>query len=391
MSQHSPVIVSAVRTPIGKFLGAYKDLPTTTLGAAAISRAVEQAKLGAGDVNYVLMGQVLQAGQGQNPARQAAVRAGIPMSVPAATINKVCLASLNAIGLAALMVRSGEAEVVVAGGMESMSRAPFVCDRFRLHRMGDLPLRDSMISDGLWCAFDDIIMGESAETVHAREGITREAQDKWAVESQRRAAAAASSGRFAGELAIVGESADGPALASDECIRPDTSLGRLSTLRPVFRPDGSITPGNSSQLSDGAAAVAVMSYDRAASQGCEVLARVRSHSMVAGPDASLHIQPVNAIRKLLCGGKWSLRDVALFEINEAFAGVAVFATRELGLDPGRVNVNGGAVALGHPLGCTGARIVVTLLHELRRRGGGLGVATLCGGGGQGEALLLEVG
>jgi len=385
------VLVAAVRTPIAKFLGAYKDVPAVDLGAAAIRRAVETAGLAPGDVEYVIMGQVVQAGGGQNPARQAAARAGLPMTTPAVTVNKVCLASLNAIALAAQMVRYGEAEVVVAGGMESMSRAPYLADEVRAgHRLGPLTLRDSLIVDGLWCAFDDVVMGESAEGVHAREGITRQEQDAWAAESQRRAAAATAARHFAAELVEVAAARTTSVLTADECIRAETTLERLSALKPAFRPDGTITAGNSSSLSDGAAAVIVMSGRRARAGGHAVLAEIAGHSMVAGPDPSLHVQPVNAVRRLLDTTGLTRNDIALFEINEAFAGVALYAARQLGLDHDLVNVHGGAVALGHPLGCTGARLVVTLVHALRRRGGGLGVATLCGGGGQGEALLLRV-
>jgi acetyl-CoA C-acetyltransferase len=391
MDPRDPVLVSAVRTPIGKFMGMYNQVPAVTLGATAIGHAVERAGLEVGAAEYVIMGHVLQAGQGQNPARQAAVGANLPMTTPAATINKVCLASLNAIALAGQMVRSGEAEVVIAGGMESMSRAPHLCDELRGgHRMGPTTMRDAMISDGLWCAFDDLSMGESADAVHEREGISREEQDQWAAESQRRAAAATAAGRFAAELVPVPLAAGPAGPMRDECIREDTTLARLSELRPAFRPDGTVTAGNASQLSDGAAAVVVMSRGRAERDGHPILAEIAAHGMVAGPDATLHPQPVNAIRRILSTTGYGERQIDLFEINEAFAGVAVYAARELELGPERVNVNGGAVALGHPLGCTGARLVVTLVHELRRRGGGLGIAALCGGGGQGEALLVKV-
>jgi acetyl-CoA C-acetyltransferase len=425
---NTPVIVSAARTPIAKFMGAFREVPAVTLGATAIQAAVMRAAVELDEVDYVFMGQVLQAGQGQNPARQAAVKAGLPMNVPAVTLNKVCLASLNAIAQAAQMIRCGEGQVAVAGGMESMTRAPYVATpmyqggelRVAPCSTGPLTFQDSMVVDGLWCAFDDMVMGEGAETVHAREGITRLEQDEWAAESQRRAAAARDSCRFVPELVQVDApdaaapvtlhtqaveprgTRDGlgaraepdhraAALTADECIRPDTSVERLGQLPPAFGEGGGITAGNASQLSDGAAAVVVMSNERAQQENREILARIIGHSMVAGPDASLHVQPVNAVRRLLKSSGHELGDIALFEINEAFAGVAVYATRELHLNHSCVNVNGGAVALGHPLGCTGARLVVTLVHELRRRGGGLGVATLCGGGGQGEALLLEAG
>jgi acetyl-CoA C-acetyltransferase len=391
MDPRAAVIVSAARTPIGKFMGCHRDVPATTLGATTIQHAVERAGLTPDEVEYVLMGQVLQAGQGQNPARQAAVRAGVPMRTPAATINKVCLASLNAIALARQMILLGEADVIVAGGMESMSRAPHLCEDLRGgRRMGAATLRDAMLVDGLWCAFDDVAMGASADAVHARERISRQDQDHWALESQRRAAAATAEGRFRAELVAV-PGADGTATSlRDECIRPDTAEERLASLPPAFGPNGTVTAGNASQLSDGAAAVVVMSRQRAERERRDILAEIVAHSMVAGPDATLHPQPVNAIRSMLARSGYSRRQIDLFEINEAFAGVAVFAARELELPRDRVNVNGGAVALGHPLGCTGARLVVTLLHELRRRGGGMGIATLCGGGGQGEALMLQV-
>jgi acetyl-CoA C-acetyltransferase len=392
MDQRAAVIVSAVRTPIGKFMGMYGGVSAVTLGAVALRHAVDRAGLEPGDVEYVLMGQVLQAGQGQNPARQAAMQAGLPMTTPAVTINKVCLASLNAIALAGQMIRGGEADVLVAGGMESMSRAPYLCDDLRGgHRVGPVTLRDAMTVDGLWCAFDDMAMGSSADAVHAREGISRRDQDRWAAESQRRAATATANGWFSAEIVPASAGEGGAGSTRDECFRADTSIERLSALRPAFGADGTVTAGNASQLSDGAAAVVVMSRQRAERERREVLAEIVAHSMVAGPDATLHPQPVNAVRRILSRSDHDRRQIDLFEINEAFAGVAVFAARELDLPRDRVNVNGGAVALGHPLGCTGARLVVTLVHELRRRAGGLGIATLCGGGGQGEALLLRVG
>lgn len=392
MDPRAPVLVSAVRTPIGKFLGMYSDIPAATLGAVAIGGALARAGLEGPEVDYVLMGQVLQAGQGQNPARQAAVRAGLPMTVPAATLNKVCLAGLNAIATAGQMVRGGEIDAAIAGGMESMSRAPYVSDELRVgHRMGPLTLRDTMITDGLWCAFDALSMGASADAVHARVGVTRQDQDRWAAESQQRAATAAVDGRFDAEIVSVRDEHGVAGTARDECIRADTTVERLAALRPAFGPEGTVTAGNASQVSDGAAAVAVMSRAHAERDGHEVIAEIVAHSMVAGPDATLHAQPVNAARRILATSGYGVRQIDLFEINEAFAGVAVFAARELELPRDHVNVNGGAVALGHPLGCTGARLVVTLVHELRRRGGGLGIAALCGGGGQGEALLLRVG
>ncbi|MFZ5851257.1 MAG: acetyl-CoA C-acetyltransferase [Actinomycetota bacterium] len=388
------VIVSGARTPIGRLLGAFRDLPAVHLGGVAIRAALERAGLSGDQVDYVIMGQVLQAGAGQITARQAAVRAGIPMTVPALTVNKVCLSGLDAIALADQLIRAGEFEVVVAGGMESMTQAPHLLPGARAgYRYGDGTLVDSMAYDGLFCAFDQCAMGESTERYNRRLGITRAEQDEFAARSHELAAAAIKAGRFDEEIVPVEAPAgrgDPVLVREDEGVRPGTTAEALGRLRPAFAPDGTITAGSASQISDGAAAVVVMSADRAAGLGLPVLAEIGAHGVVAGPDPSLQAQPANAIRAALAKQGATVGDLDLVEINEAFAAVAIHSTRELGLDPDRVNVNGGAIALGHPIGMSGARLALTLALELRRRGGGSGAAALCGGGGQGDALLLRV-
>lgn len=388
------VIVSGARTPIGRLLGAFRDLPAVHLGGVAIRAALERAGLSGDQVDYVIMGQVLQAGAGQITARQAAVRAGIPMTVPALTVNKVCLSGLDAIALADQLIRAGEFEVVVAGGMESMTQAPHLLPGARTgYRYGDGTLVDSMAYDGLFCTFDQCAMGESTERYNRRLGITRAEQDEFAARSHELAAAAIKAGRFAEEIVPVEAPAgrgDPVLVREDEGVRPGTTAEALGRLRPAFAPDGTITAGSASQISDGAAAVVVMSPDRAAALGLPVLAEIGAHGVVAGPDPSLQAQPANAIRAALAKEGAAVGDLDLVEINEAFAAVAIHSTRELGLDPDRVNVNGGAIALGHPIGMSGARLALTLALELRRRGGGSGAAALCGGGGQGDALLLRV-
>jgi len=389
------VIVSGARTPMGRLLGNLKDLPATQLGATAIAAALRRGGVAPERVQYVIMGQVLQAGAGQIPARQAAVGAGIPMSVPALTVNKVCLSGLDAIALADQLIRLGEFEVVVAGGMESMTNAPhLLLNQRRGYRYGDVVLSDHMALDGLTDPWDRCSMGESTERHGARLGISREEQDAFAAASHQRAAAAQKNGAFADEITPVElprpRSGEPVVIDQDEGIRPDTTVESLARLRPAFTPDGTITAGSSSPISDGAAAVVVMSRERAEALGLDWLAEIGAHGNVAGPDNSLHAQPANAIRHALGKAGRAVADLDLIEINEAFAAVGIQSTRELGVDPSMVNVNGGAIALGHPIGMSGARLALTLALELRRRGGGFGAAALCGGGGQGDALLLRV-
>ncbi|HEX2373868.1 MAG TPA: acetyl-CoA C-acyltransferase, partial [Actinomycetota bacterium] len=342
---------------------------------------------------HVIMGHVLQAGGGQITARQAAVRGGVPMTVPALTVNKVCLSGLNAIATAAQYVELGQAGLLVAGGMESMSGAPYLLPKARFGaRMGDAELVDAMVHDGLWDAFDDAHMGGLSDQVNQRLGIDRAAQDEWSARSHERAAEATKNGVLASEIApvVVAQRKGEVIVDQDEGIRPGTTAESLGRLRPAFSPEGTITAGNASQISDGAAAVVVTSRERAAAEGLPVLASVVAYGTVAGPDNSLHSQPSGAIADACRRAGVAPGDLDLVEINEAFAAVALRSTRELELDEGIVNVNGGAVALGHPIGASGTRVVLTLAMELRRRGGGLGAAALCGGGGQGDALLVRV-
>ena len=388
-----PVIVAGARTPIGRFGGALSSFTAVDLGGLAIAAALARAGAAPDAVEHVVMGHVLQAGQGQITARQAAVKAGIPMTVPALTVNKVCLSGINAVATAAQYIELGQAGLLVAGGMESMTGAPYLLPKARHGaRMGNAELVDAMIHDGLWDAFDHAHMGGLSDQVNRRLGIDRAAQDEWAARSHERAAAAAK-GALREEIAPVqvpqrkGE----PLLVEeDEGIRPGTTAEALAGLRPAFSTDGTITAGNASQISDGAAAVVVTSRERAAAEGLPVLATIVAYGTVAGPDTSLHSQPSRAIRDACRRAGVAVADLDLVEINEAFAAVALRSTHELELDEGIVNVNGGAVALGHPIGASGARLVLTLAMELRRRGGGLGAAALCGGGGQGDALLLRV-
>jgi acetyl-CoA C-acetyltransferase len=389
------VIVSGARTPVGRLLGALSGFTAMDLGGFAIKAALERAGISGDQVDYVIMGQVLQAGQGQITARQAAVKAGVPMTVPALTVNKVCLSGLDAIALADQLIGAGEFDVVVAGGMESMTNAPHLLPGARSgFKYGDTTLVDSMAHDGLFCAFDLCAMGESTERYNARLRISRAEQDEFAARSHERAAAAIKNGRFDAELVPVevpqrrGE----PLLvAEDEGVRPETTSESLAKLRPAFAPDGTITAGSASQISDGACAVVVASRAAAERLGAPVLAEIGAHGVVAGPDPSLQSQPANAIRKALSREPdLDVDGLDLIEINEAFAAVAIQSMRELGLDGDRVNVDGGAIALGHPIGMSGARIALHLAEELRRRGGGVGAAALCGGGGQGDALVLRV-
>jgi acetyl-CoA C-acetyltransferase len=388
------VILGAARTPIGRLLGSLKDFSGAQLGGIAIKAALERSGVPADAVQYTIMGQVLTAGAGQIPARQAAVAAGIPMNVPALTINKVCLSGLDAIALADQLIRAGEFDLVVAGGQESMSQAPHLLPKSRTGvKFGDITVLDHMSYDGLFCAFDQVAMGESTDRYNTRYGVTREEQDEFSARSHQRAAKAAANGVFDDELVpveIPQRKGDPVVFSHDEGVRPDTTAEGLARLRPAFTADGTVTAGSASQISDGAAAVVVASREKAEELGITPLAEIGAHGVVAGPDASLHEQPSNAIKAALAKAKLEADALDLVEINEAFAAVGLVSARELGLDDEKVNVNGGAIALGHPIGASGARLVVHLVHELRRRGGGLGAAALCGGGGQGDALLLKV-
>jgi acetyl-CoA C-acetyltransferase len=390
-----PVIVGGARTPVGRLLGSLASKSASELGGVAIAAALDRAGIAPDRVQYVIMGQVLQAGAGQITARQAAVAAGIGMDVPAVTVNKVCLSGLDAIALASQLVRLGEYDVIVAGGMESMTRAPHLLPNSRAgYKYGPVQLEDSMALDGLTDAFDHLSMGESTENHVSRLGITRQEQDEFAAASHQRAAAAAKNGLFAAEIAPVPVPARGgghlDTVTQDEGIRPGTTVDALARLKPAFAPDGTITAGTASQISDGAAAVVVMSAEAAQRAGAGVLAEIGAHGSVAGPDNSLHSQPSNAIKHALGKAGLGPKHLDLIEINEAFAAVVIQSMRDLGVTSDIVNVNGGAIAIGHPIGASGARIALHLCHELRRRGGGLGAAGLCGGGGQGEALLLRV-
>ena len=391
------VIVSAARTAIGKFGGAISGVPAVDLGGKAIEGALERAGISGDQVDYVIMGQVLQAGAGQITSRQAAIKGGIPDSVPALTINKVCLSGLNAIALADQLIRAGEVSVVVAGGMESMDQAPYLLPKARTgYRMGDGKLVDSMIYDGLWDAFTDRHMGAQSEEVNTEFKITREDQDAWSLRSHQRAAAAIAQGRFKEEIVpfeIPQRKGDPIVFDTDEGVRAETTAESLAKLRTAFNKEGTITAGNASQISNGGAAVVVMSAERAAELGVTPIAEIVAHGMSADRPPYLHTVPALATQAALKKAGMSPNDLDLIEINEAFAAVALHSTRMLfnGDETAqeKVNVNGGAVALGHPIGCTGARLTVTLLHELKRRGGGIGAATLCGGGGQGDAVIFR--
>ncbi len=386
-------IVAGARTPIGKMSGALASLSAADLGAAAITAALQRAGVAPDEVDQVVMGQVLMAGQGQVPSRQAAVRAGIPMSVPSVNVNKVCLSGLNAVYLADQMIAAGDADVVVAGGMESMTNAPYLADGARAgFRYGNTELRDAIIADGLWCAFDACLMGLGTDRYTAGT-ISRQAQDEFAAVSHERAANAIKDGRLADEIVPVSipqRRGEPIVVEHDEGVRPGTTAESLGSLRPAFDKDGTVTAGNASQLSDGGSALVLMSKAEAERRGVQPLGEFVAYGMVAGPDsASLLHQPSAAIRAALQRGGLALDDLDLFEINEAFAAVGLASMSDLGLNGDTVNVNGGAIALGHPIGMSGNRLVLTLLHELRRRGGGTGVAALCGGGGQGDALIVR--
>jgi len=392
----SSVIVAGARTPMGRLLGSLKDLSGSDLGAIAIRGALAKAGVGPELVQYVIMGQVLTAGAGQIPARQAAVAAGIPMGVPALTINKVCLSGIAAIASADQLIRAGEFEVVIAGGQESMSRAPHLLTNSREgFKYGDSTLRDHMAYDGLHDIFTDQAMGNLTESKNQDRGhqISREEQDAFASASHQNAARAWKDGLFDDEVVpvlIPQRKEDPVVVAQDEGIRADTTVQTLARLRPAFTADGTLTAGSASQISDGAAAVVVMSRARAEDLGLTWLAQIGAHGVVAGPDSTLQSQPARAIAKACAREGLDPKDLDLVEINEAFAAVGIASTRELGLDPRKVNVNGGAIAMGHPLGMSGARIALHLALELRRRGGGVGAAALCGGGGQGDALIIRV-
>ncbi|MET9031171.1 MULTISPECIES: acetyl-CoA C-acetyltransferase [Nocardia] len=388
------VIVSGARTPVGRLLGGLKDFSGSDLGGFAIKAALEKGGVAPDQVDYVIMGQVLTAGAGQIPARQAAVAAGIPMDVPALTLNKVCLSGINAIALADQLIRAGEYEIVVAGGQESMSRAPHMLEKSREgFKYGDVTLRDHMAYDGLHDIFTDQAMGALTEARNEADRISREDQDAFAAASHQRAAAAWKNGVFDDEVvpvAVPQRKGDPVLVTTDEGIRADTTVESLGKLRPAFRKDGTITAGTASQISDGAAAVVVMSKEKAQSLGLSWIAEIGAAGVVAGPDSTLQDQPANAIAKACAREGISPADLDLVEINEAFAAVGIASTRKLGIDPEKVNVNGGAIAIGHPLGMSGARILLHLVLELKRRGGGVGAAALCGGGGQGDALIVRV-
>jgi acetyl-CoA C-acetyltransferase len=388
------VIVGGARTPTGRLLGSLAGFSAADLGGFAIEAALERAGISGDQVGYVVMGQVLQAGAGQIPSRQAAVKAGIPMNVPSVTINKVCLSGLDAIALADQLIAAGEFDIVVAGGMESMTNAPHLLPRARQgYKYGSVEVLDATAHDGLTDPFEGDSMGASTERHNAKLGIGRAEQDAFAARSHQRAAAAAAEGRFAEEIVpveIPQRKGDPVVLDADEGVRPDTTAESLARLRPAFDRDGTITAGSSSQISDGAAAVVVMSRARAEELGVPVLAEIGAHGNVAGPDNSLHSQPSNAIRHALAKAGRSVEDLDLIEINEAFAAVGLQSVKDLGVSEDIVNVDGGAIAIGHPIGASGARLALHLVMELRRRGGGLGAAALCGGGGQGDALLFSV-
>ena len=387
------VIVAGARTPIGKLSGALASFSAADLGGFAIAAALERAGVAPDEVDHVIMGQVLMAGQGQVPSRQAAVKAGIPMSVPSVNVNKVCLSGLNAIYLAHQMIAAGDAEIVVAGGMESMTNAPYIAEGARGgFRYGNTELADAIIKDGLWCAFDACLMGLGTENYTAGE-ITREQQDDLAVKSNERAANAIKEGRLADEIvpvAVPPRRGEPILVEHDEGVRPGTTMESLAGLKPAFDPNGTITAANASQLSDGASALVLMSRAEAERRGVSPLGELVSYGMVAGPDnASLLHQPSRAILKAAERAGIDVHDLDLFEINEAFAAVGIASIAELGISDEIVNVNGGAIALGHPIGMSGNRLALTMLHELRRRGGGIGAVALCGGGGQGDAALLR--
>ncbi len=386
-------IVAGARTPIGKMSGALASFSAADLGSIAIKAALERAGVSPNEVDHVIMGQVLMAGQGQVPSRQAAVKAGIPMSVPAINVNKVCLSGLNAIYLADQMIQAGDADIVIAGGMESMTNAPYIASGARGgFRYGNTELKDAIIADGLWCSFDSCLMGLGTERYTAGN-ISRQQQDDLAMKSNQRAAAAIAAGRLADEIIAVSipqRKGDPLVIANDEGVRAETTMESLGGLKPAFDKDGTITAANASQLSDGGSAVVMMSERFVKDRSIKALGQVVSYGMVAGPDnASLLTQPSRAILKALNKVGMKVSDINLFELNEAFATVGIASMADLGISDDIVNVNGGAIALGHPIGMSGNRVALTILHELRRRGGGVGAAALCGGGGQGDAIIVR--
>ncbi|HEU4915571.1 MAG TPA: acetyl-CoA C-acetyltransferase [Acidimicrobiia bacterium] len=391
----NPVLTGIARTPIGRYGGALAQLRAVELGGLAIAGAIERSQIDPGEVDEVLFGHVLQAGEGQITARQAAARGGLPMTVPSVTINKVCLSGLSAIGLAERGVRAGDTKFAVAGGMESMSNAPHVLRELRWGaRIGNVEMVDVMQHDGLFCAFDHCTMGESSDLKNQRLGISREEQDMWAARSHQRAEEATTTGIMADEIVPVTvhrTRADPIMVDRDEGIREGTTTESLGALRPAFTPDGTITAGNASQISDGAAAVIVADRRAAEASGAPLLAEILGYGQIGGVDASLHERPAEALLIALKRAGLEVGDLDLIEINEAFAAVSLWSARILDIPESKVNVHGGAVALGHPIGATGARLVVSLVNALRARGGGLGAATLCGGGGQGDALVIKVG
>ena len=386
-------IIAGARTPIGKMSGALASFSAADLGGFAIAAALQRAGVAPHEVDHVIMGQVLMAGQGQVPSRQAASKAGIPMSVPSVNINKVCLSGLNSIYLADQMIASGEADIVIAGGMESMTNAPYLAMGARSgFRFGDVQLLDAIQRDGLWCAFDACLMGLGTER-YAAGNISRDAQDDLAMKSNQRAAAAIAAGKLADEIVAITNpqrKGDPVVIDTDEGVRASTTMESLGSLKPAFDKDGTVTAGNASQISDAGSAIVMMSKREAEKRGVKPLGEFVSYGMVAGPDnASLLHQPSRSIMKALDRAGKKVGDVDLFEINEAFAAVGIASMRELGISDDIVNVNGGAIALGHPIGMSGNRLALTLLHELQRRGGGMGAAALCGGGGQGDALVVR--
>ena len=389
----TPVIAGAVRTPVGAFMGALAPVPATELGALAIGEALRRAAVPPDAVDDVLMGCILQAGLGQGPARLAAMGAGLPDRVPATTVNMLCGSGLRAVAMAAQAVRAGDAEVVVAGGMESMSNAPHVVPGARAgRRLGDLSLTDTLLRDGLWCALTDQHMGGTAEVVAERYDVPREDQDAFAHRSQMRAAEAMEAGRFDDEIVPVevpGRRGETVTVARDEHPRPETTMEALAGLRPAFREGGTVTAGNASGINDGAAAMVVLSEERARALGVEPMARVLGYAWGGVAPEIMGMGPVDAVRDALDRAGLAIGDIDLFEVNEAFAAQAVAVQRELGIDDEKLNVNGGAIALGHPVGASGARITATLLHEMRRREARLGVASLCVGGGMGVAMVVE--
>ncbi len=387
------VIVAGARTPIGKFSGAFSALSATDLGGFAIKAAVSRAGIKPEQVEYLIMGQVLQAGAGQGPARQAGIKGGLPLGVPSILINKVCLSGLNAIALADQLIRLGECDVIVAGGMESMTNSPHLLLNSRTgNKLGDGVLKDSMLFDALFCSIDQLGMGDATDNYNSRYSISREAQDEFAFQSHQRAASAQSAGVYDDEIVpveIKDRKGNVTVVSADEGVRGDTTLEGLAKLRPAFSSAGTITAGSASQISDGGAAVVVMLKEKAIALGLDWLCEIGAQGMVAGPDASLHEQPANAIRLALSKEGITADQLDIVEINEAFAAVGIASTNALGISPDKVNVDGGAIAIGHPLGMSGARLALHIAYGLKKKGSGYGVAALCGGGGQGDALILK--